>query len=428
MKKRQLRGLGGALLVGLLTVLLAGGYIFYARWQHDLARAAVRGGQYDLAAGYARRDLLFSREEKTLIEIRGLLDAKDYDRAEARLASVPDSAPARALREELIAARDRICLEKAWSLLNDGQLDLAARQISRLIRPGETDLTDFYEKLHRDRGDRQLSARYYDGALSEYRQCAQLPPDGEILAALEARDYVAAARLAIEADAAGASLLTEDEWLRVLLRCRDELSPSQVEQYLQVEAALSRFRADDRSETLSERMLRQYSGWWWPGSMDKVGVLKGGRLLGLTPSAEALLSRCGSAPAGKILVLYDQLSYPDQITSCVVDYDMMELLPADRMPAGLDEVEYVIRVSCGYLYLGNFTIVREGTGESWPATALQITAEVCCLHMPEGDVLYRSGVLRGDTEMDVFISRNDWISGGEPPLDQVLADALSHIS
>ena len=293
--------------------------------------------------------------------------------------------------------------------------------------PGRYDTATFYERLYTKRANRFLLAGKYEEALNCYQKLSIKPDDAHILETYEQGAYIQMARLAKKATEQNTSLLDEKRWIKLLSDVEKNMDSGDVETYLKMEAALAVFREAEQMDSLGQLMEERYSDWWYPWSLNKFQEKSSNSVLGIPASMEEVLSACATAPAGKILVVYQQDYYPDRTPVYAVDYDMMRLLPVQYVPESLAEVEYVIWVVSSYNDLGNYWQQNTATGEGKMVRGLQLTGLVKCLQMPGETELYRSQPVLGDRRLSVYYTDEDWASGTGPLLSDVLAKAFDKI-
>lgn len=138
-------------------------------------------------------------------------------------------------------------------------------------------------------------------------------------------------------------------------------------------------------------------------------------------SLEDLYARCGSNPAGKILIVVQTHDFPDKNASQMISFGAMDLLPAEYHPSSLSEVEYLVLIDYNYNRTGSYT---KGT------KAARETAKITIYHMPDKKSVAASNTLYGGNAPNSFYyygSPPAWKSGGAPNISEKLVELLKKI-
>jgi len=158
---------------------------------------------------------------------------------------------------------------------------------------------------------------------------------------------------------------------------------------------------------------------------------------------EELYSYLGTEPQGKVLIIARKTDYSSEETrsdsqySQAVLWNMMQKLPKQLYPETLSEVEYVVFVSYDYEKEGYYSDDSVYAVFGYGPAALREKAEVQILHMPDGDVVYKSETVLGPeppkklsvpANIDVLTdSSRHWGSGNAPNMGKEIYSALSTI-
>ena len=132
-------------------------------------------------------------------------------------------------------------------------------------------------------------------------------------------------------------------------------------------------------------------------------------------------NQCGTAPAGKILIVLQTHSFPDKTATYIVSNGVMSLLPAEYRPASLEEVEYVVMINYNYSKTGKYT---KGT------VAVCENAKITVYRMPEKKNIASSSSMKGDRAPNSFSYYGTppaWYSGGAPDVSKKLVEMLKKI-
>ena len=138
-------------------------------------------------------------------------------------------------------------------------------------------------------------------------------------------------------------------------------------------------------------------------------------------SMDDLYSQCGTAPAGKILIVLRAKNFSGKTTKQVVSLAAMDLLPAEYRPASLAEVEYVALIDYDYKQTGRYMI---GTA------AVQENAKINIYKMPAKKSAASSGTLRGSGAPYTMYYQGTppaWYSGGAPNVSSKLVELLKKV-
>lgn len=129
----------------------------------------------------------------------------------------------------------------------------------------------------------------------------------------------------------------------------------------------------------------------------------------------SLLSRCGTAASGKVLVYTGYSNYGN------IELGLTAAMPEERLPSSPEEVEYILMLKYPRSVVGSYT-----NG----AKALRIDLDVSILHYPEGKVLAEIGTVKGGAPPSYIGASSGDRAGSYPGAEAVmpvLAKAFKHI-
>lgn len=127
-----------------------------------------------------------------------------------------------------------------------------------------------------------------------------------------------------------------------------------------------------------------------------------------TDAGGAQLAQCGTAPNGKVLIYFSHSVNGSWMLSASA------ALPAERIPASLDEVEYIILIEEALTPVGTYT-----NGSA----AKRRDHTVSLIHCPDGEVLGKSQPVEGENPPRA-INENQTGGTGDPPEPGSVATAL----
>jgi len=125
-----------------------------------------------------------------------------------------------------------------------------------------------------------------------------------------------------------------------------------------------------------------------------------------------ILLESGSAPAGKVLILWQVHNYVTKLTDYGIAWNVMESLPAELYPQDLASVEYIIRVS--YDYQGDGWYSVEGMGN---ISALKEYCKVVAERAGSRKQLYAANTVWGPEAPGYIFTWeivDGYVSGGNP--------------
>lgn len=462
-KNTNLIILGTAAVVALATLVMLWCVVF-----GFLGKSAYESGDYEKSANLLTKDFLFSgeRRQSALRKAGRMAYAQErYEDAAEYYEKMGDEGHALWVEarcalaaQEILNGNDNeglLMLEKLGqepeneTTVNEARLKLA-RQLIRLDMPrfemAESQLTaitdqnltglqEFRDELYYQWGMDLLEEGRYSVAGEKMAQCRQ-NSDAKLLvdvvSCLESGNYYGAAQLMCEKNEAEQYHDFRIVWSDMLENYLELDPPSGLEDTLHAEAATLLLDQqmnpwsypetdEDRKEWISNREQARYT----TGNLEDmgpaysaIGKLPGDGDLEVT-SPEDIYAACGTDPKGKILILRQQRDYDTDSNSYAISLDLMRYLPADRFPAALSEVEYVILVSYSYNANGTYTLITK---------ALRESGQVILYKLPEKWSQYSSGTKYGASAPNTFYYYGDpptYMSGGCPELGSFIYTAYT---
>ena len=422
---------------------------------HLKGNSRMKAEDFPAAISAYQKDFLFGRgAAKEAIAEAGqrAFDRKDFASAidyferlgEDGQARWSDSVYAYALQlieegrpEEAIEQLDKISTEEraaeqkgvaqlaiAKKLFDAGNYEGAIAAAKEVVNTRLADPTPILNASYLRLAAQYLRAGREMDALNALESCVGEPKadaNAEALRALMTGALSEGAKAAQELIANGQSELTRSEWLDVLERqidAKGETSDN-LDERLDREAA--RAILGDEMEvggSAYESLVRDRT------SADMVGSYSGVNESWYTVSSlDDLYSQCGTNPQGKILIVCERHSYPDRNESYAVRFDLMELLPAERYPSSLSEVEYVMLIS--------YDFSKDGTYDNYITTGVRENVRIYAYRMPDKNRVEAGNSLHGAHSPDTITIYGavppSYYSGGVPDVTDEFVSILSKL-
>lgn len=332
---------------------------------------------------------------------------------------VPSDPPAPAATPE---PTDDDWLKIAREAMYDEDYEAALAALDELA--GKSDeAEDLRARILFEQGEAALDAGDFAAAIEFYRGTENLKyAEGrlELAEAMLRGDYMEAARIAAETRSSpyrpwGAFIRVYMETPQTLGEVFYQDLVFRVLEHVDKREPLNELGIEsiDRRET--DIHNERYIGPIVPyDQQDKLMVLSEG-----LPELEA----CGGG-GGKALIVRRQPDYPRGSVYATVD-KWMNLLPAGRYPASLDEVDYILYLDYDYSVCAS---VAAPDGRM--LSALQMSCVVRLVNEHTGEELYRSEKIMGDTDYNnpyrlEYLAEKDWVACGNPPIGRALAEAIA---
>lgn len=374
----------------------------------DYAAAAEYFGELGADGETRRSDAIYEQAKQ-------LIKEEKYEDAILILESIKS--------EERASALTGVAqLEIAKELYRDGKTEEAIKQAESVENTTQADVVAFLNLIYLNEANIRIGREDYKGAVSFYKKC-QGDAEAEFnLSVLETlmngNPYQAATVIAEQLDGS-ASSISRWEWQVIFENVISDLPEAKdLDVCLSRETAIALLKdpIDFNDESHAESFDIFLKGNYMIGATE----IEGDRCFSVS-SMEDLYSQCGTAPAGKILIVLQTHDFPDKNKAQMVSLGVMNLLPVEYRPVSLAEVEYIVLVSYNYSKTGKYT---KGT------TAVQENAKITVYRMPDKKSVANSGTLRGDRAPNSFyyyVTPPDWYSGGAPNVSSKLVGLLKKI-
>ena len=140
--------------------------------------------------------------------------------------------------------------------------------------------------------------------------------------------------------------------------------------------------------------------------------------LDLVTTKAYLFDKGGKTPKGKVLVVESYRPFGATKPKYAISYEYMRMLPADRIPRNIGEVEFLMIISYDY--------TKVGTYSPGNTAAIQEQVEVKIYSLPDGTVVRDSGVKLGGEPPQIHFGNADekYVSGTMPKMDILIYQAL----
>ena len=310
--------------------------------------------------------------------------------------------------------------------LNDALYELAKKKLEKdqvneaidLFAQTTYDSTTLLDAYFHEKGNAYFNSQKYTEAKETYGKCIDDSIAKENAAILEQvlnHDFYNAALRTDEALRNDKSDISRNDWYLCFACITDSLE--KMEEAVTGELAKTIVSGEKRefkdlSEVLSRKLPKQIM-------LDKgTEYLNGYKV----ESLDELYQACGEAPAGKYLIL---LELKNQYT---LAREIMRCLPADMLPASLEEVEYIVLLEYDYnktgAYYDQFGL---------PCTnAIRESARVTVLRMPGQKRVYQSHWFYGEKppssiSVPMFGKRPAYYSLGAPAMGGELYKAIDSV-
>lgn len=291
---------------------------------------------------------------------------------------------------------------------------------------------DFLNDAYYQYAIQQFRWGNYSGAFQSFKktshECAAV--NEEILEMiLQQKDYYSAAQKAIESVAESKTEIEIDSWRRAIIDRLGSYSVVDLNMNLRNDATRALFRDEiDDLSTLKESFEKNVPSDEFVGSFETSN-----NDYFIIQSMDALYNgeygTIGSNPNGKALIVVcrsiGSRDSSDDAQPYAVALKLMKSLPSRLYPASLEEVEYLIMISYGYVQQGVY-------GFGFPnILALQETGRIETFRLPRKNRIYNSPTVYGSQPPE-SVSYNmfappDYKSGGAPNMGEVLYNAVLKI-
>ena len=322
--------------------------------------------------------------------------------------------------ERAIRQTDVARLAVAQKLYDQGNYQEAVAAAKEVSNPDNADPTPLLNAAYLRIAGGLLRSGRDEEAMTALDSCvddAKAESNAEALRALLHGDLAAGARAATLALNYGNSELTREEWLTVLERHISSNLPSELKARLDREAALAilgepvQFGGSDYESRVEEMTDSQMVG-AYEGYDDEWHAFS---------SLDELYSQCGANPAGKILIVASRHSYPDRNETFAVRFDLMRLLPAERYPASLDEVEYVMVIT--------YDFSKDGSYTNGITVGVRENARINAYRMPDKGHVQAGSSVSGPHSPDTILVLTPpaYYSGGVPSITEEFVRILGKL-
>lgn len=355
-----------------------------------------------------------------------LIDSEKYDEAISALERISSEKRA----EEQIGVA---MLKKAESLYRGGKSDEAIKLAKSIKNTDKADVVSFLNNVYFNMAEIFITEQNYQGAINAYRQCKDMPVASFHLDVLEqiqnGNPYQAATEVISHLDD-GSTAFSRNVWLNVFNGMLEMDSvPAKIEEHLPKKAAIALlaqpidFHSEEHQKKISQKLEKKYG--FGDSRMQDSSMIGQYKLEADSyyriDSLENFYKRCGTDPAGKILIIVQSVNFPDKEKRQSVSFGLTELLPAEYQPASLAEVEYVVLIKYDYVRTGTYT------GGS---ASLRENVRVYAYRMPDQRQVAVSGsTYAEDASNTVYYvgTMPAWFSGGMPNAAKELIAVLKKI-
>ena len=289
-----------------------------------------------------------------------------------------------------------------------------------------TGLTEFYREYYFWDANWNLQSGDWIAALERFEACGEYEPArmcADVLRAVRDRKYLEIMTAVNRFYEKYPDLVEKASWkdtFRKTFAIDTDYASADIETLLAVNAQMCRFY-ETGCTTLQSAAKAFYKpdGYRSLYEMDRsyrvIPVAVG--------SVEEFAKLCGSAAAGKILILQKSRSFADEdLISYKINFDWMRHLPVRYRPSSLAEVEYLLVVSTDYDVRGTYS---HGT------KALREYGSVEMIQIPQSKTMYQSKTIYASEPPMTFMyygSAPKYKSGGEPDLRDPVQQAFVAIT
>lgn len=443
------------LLIPLVILLIAGMVVGWYGLNHSNASSSYEKGEYKQAIEYAEKDPIFSKEllqKAYYAHALDLVSQNKFGGAKQHLNFLTDAS---ARREGWLQMCDAMVeagkfqdaqeligeyagdpdflpiLDRSWVVAANYYLEkqdyVGAKAALNSVSGQPEGLAETQSKYHFMLGYDAFNSGDYTVALQEFHlsddpRAAQFCT---VLEPLKADDYLGAISAAFEDAARPDALMYMDRWERLIRSQMHDPSMDNVDERL-LHGKVDAIFSIGRSLNLDANKLNALED--TDRNCDKV-ALPGNNDRFCNISADDL-KRCTGTGTGKILFVREQETYPKDGYHYAVPMYLMELLPEEKYPSCLEEVEFIIFintknkvVSKGY-YSGhvNFTFIAR------TLAVLQLTSQIY-VEDASGQEIYRSKAVSGDRKERTNIFKKDWyfLTCSEPQMGSYLLEAINTV-
>ena len=246
-----------------------------------------------------------------------------------------------------------------------------------------------------------------------------------VLYAIRDKDYYLAAQSALELNERYPRELSLWYWQRPIRDAVNALETSDPDVRLAGEAAVALL--SERELVFGAGVAADLLDSWGLGTAygATIGPIKASSSLFLVESLDYLYENCGTAPAGKILVVRCQYDYPKEgAAHCAIDLGVMRYLPAERCPASLAEVEYMVIVTYDYSPAGTWH-KTSFFGSSYDVDGLRLKASVETIRLPARQACYSMYGIQASSTPDPLSGTTKWACTEPPEIGQYLIAAVT---
>lgn len=424
---------------------------------HSTAKSCYAKEDYLGAVKNAERDMFFSKEllvearrelgraymyQAKHTEARDTLDAIEDERVRAEalyeLAEYQMDkelyAEARTTylllgeAEAAVRGRNMALLMEAWDYMLEGDYEPAEGCLRQMDEGMYEELEGavVQNEINFRRGTDALKEGRYSDGVSWFEKCIDHGSTAQTLEAAiclsEGKAYEAAL-LAKGNMGYDYGQISDYYWTEIFLNYRNNVKPDDVEQRMTAGAAAAVLAGNRTAIADNNPDSIQYC--FSLGNIPSgVESAMGGENITLVD--KSIMLEGGSAPDGKVLILWQVHNYVTKLTDYAIAWDVMEYLPAELYPQSLASVEYVIRISYDYQGDGWYSI--EGMGN---VSALKEYCKVVAELAGSRRQLYAANTVWGPEAPGYIFSWDvvdGYVSGGDPDKLGVANAVLSAIN
>lgn len=313
-------------------------------------------------------------------------------------------------------------LEIAKELYRSGKTNEAITLAQSIENTTHANVTAFLNNIYLNEADICIGNEDYQGAIKAYKKCrddAEAAFNLSVFENLMGGDPHLAATAVVEDHEKGTSGYTVGDWYRIFKNVIEGL-PAATDLNVNLNRETAIGLLDTPVDFSDESHVGNFE--LFLKGVDMIGATK---IVGddcfVISSMDDVYSQCGTAPAGKILIVLQTHDYPDKNKAYMVSNGVMSLLPVEYRPASLAEVEYVVMINYNYSKTGKYT---KGT------VAVQENAKITIYRMPDKKSVATSSSLKGSrapSTVYYYGTPPEWYSGGAPNVSKKLIELLKKI-
>ena len=423
------------------------GFCFYS---HYNGNKLMEAGNYEAALQAYKNDFIFSSKNiPDAVRLAGedAFDRQDYTTAASFFAQLGDSGknrwsdsvfeqarsliseddPESALDQLAMISEEERAQEQigraqlliAERLFDEGKLEEAVSTAEGIKNTKQADAHSFLLKAYYRLGETEMRGGNVKQAVTYYKKCRgvkKAETNVQILETLRSSQYYKAAMMASTAVDEATTDFSRDDWWSCF---QEEMgSCKDLPEFLDQNAALLLLDSE-KAHTYSMTQQRVRIRLKDVASSSMIGNFSQGsnKQYFSVSDVDQLFKDCGNDPKGKILILIQRHTYSGLETQAV-PRQLMELLPLERFPASLEEVEYVVFLTYDFEKDGSYQLITE---------ALRENARIKIFRMPDGYVPYDTYQISGAHAPDSFSYYGTppiWKSGDAPDMSEELYKAI----